>query len=393
MWKRRRSCSERALTPPRLNRYGVTPLSLAALNGNAAVIAALLEAGADVNAASPEGETPLMAAARNGKVDALRLLLQHGAEVNKKETWRGQSALMWAAGEGHAPAVKALIEAGGDLSARSMGGFTPLLFAVREGHLDATRDLIKAGGNPNDKVEVRPAQPRMPPPGGTNTTAARRPAGGDEAPTSALGMSIINGHYELAAALLEAGADANVPDPRGSALLAVADVRSPGIGAGGGSPPSQTGSVDSLTLAKALLEHGANPNARIAWKEIGFDRDNAQTKTAPNIPSGRTYLTFIGATPFFIAAKGGDVELMQLLVAHGADPKLATIQGVTPLMVAAGLGYWDGESPGPLTGVPEARAVEAVKLALELGNDVNAVTRFGGPALEGDPGISCAGTP
>ncbi len=125
---------------------------------------------------------------------------------------------------------------------------------------------------------------------------------------------------------------------------------------------------------------------RIAWKEIAFDRDLAATKLPPNIPVGRNFLSFVGATPFYVAAKHGDVELMKLLVGHGADPKMPTVQGVTPLMAAAGLGFWDGESPGPLTGVPEAESVEAVKMTLELGNDVNAVADFGGPALEGDGG-------
>jgi ankyrin repeat protein len=144
--------------------------------------------------------------------------------------------------------------------------------------------------------------------------------------------------------------------------------------------------VDTLQLAKALLAHGANPNARITWKEIAFDRDLAATKLPPNIPVGRNFLSFVGATPFYVAAKHGDVALMQLLVANGADPKMPTVQGITPLMAAAGLGFWDGESPGPLTGVPEAESVEAVKMTLELGNDVNAVADFGGPPLEGDGG-------
>lgn len=193
-------------------------------------------------------------------------------------------------------------------------------------------------------------------------------------------MAVINGYYELAARLLDLGADPNVPDPRGSVLHALAFMRRPGSG----SPPLPTGSVDTLELAKNLLAHGANPNARIAWREIVFDRDLAATRLPPNIPVGRNFLSFIGGTPFYVAAKHGDVALMRLLIASGADPKMPTVQGVTPLMAAAGLGFWDGESPGPLTGVPEAEAVEALKMTFELGNDVNAVAEFGGPALEGD---------
>jgi hypothetical protein len=195
-------------------------------------------------------------------------------------------------------------------------------------------------------------------------------------------MAVINANYELAGMLLEQGADPNVPDPRGSVLHALAFMRRPGSG----NPPLPTGNMDTLDLARSLLDHGASANVRIAWKEIAFDRDLAATKLPPNIPVGRNFLSFVGATPFYLAAKHGDVALMRLLVEHGADPKMPTVQGITPLMAAAGLGFWDGESPGPLTGVPESESIEAVKLTMELGNDVNAVAEFGGPTLEGDGG-------
>ena len=99
---------------------------------------------------------------------------------------------------------------------------------------------------------------------------------------------------------------------------------------------------------------------------------------------GRNFLSFIGATPFYLAAKHGDVDLMQLLVEHGADPLTPTGQQVTPLMAAAGVGFWDGESPGPLNGTPEQTRLEAVRLAHALGNDIHGVTDFGNTALEGD---------
>lgn len=352
-------------------RYGVTPIALAALSGDPAVVSALVRAGADVNKASPEGETPLMAAARVGKVDLLRPLIEAGARVGDQERWRNQSALMWAAGEGHSAGIAYLVEQRADVHARSKAGFTALHFAVRGGHVDAVRTLLRLGANPDDKVEnAAPATDRY----------GRR--AGVDPPTSALGMAIINAHYEVALALVNAGANPNIPDPRGSVLHALAFMRRPGSG----NPPLKTGQVDTLDLAKALLTHGANPNARIQWREIAFDRDLAATKLPPNIPVGRNFISFIGATPFYLAAKHSDVALMRLLVEHGADPKLPTVQHVTPLMAAAGFGYWDGESPGPLNGVPESEAVEAVKLTIELGNDVNATTDFGGPELEGDGG-------
>jgi uncharacterized protein len=354
-------------------RYGVTPLLLACVSGSAPTVGALLKSGADVNAASPEGETPLMTAARVGRIEALQLLLDHGATVNAQESWKKQSPLMWAAGEGHSAAIKLLVAKGADLHMRSKGGFTPLLFAVRNGHLDAVRTLLALGAEPNDKVDGIAMASMY---GNRGRTAVNEP------PSSALSMAIVNAYYEIAGLLLEVGANPNVPDPRGSMLHALAFMRRPGSGV----PPLPSGNMDTLDLARALLAHGANPNARIAWKEIAFDRDLAATKLPPNIPVGRNFLTFVGATPFYLAAKHGDVALMRLLVENGADPKMPTVQGVTPLMAAAGLGFWDGESPGPLTGVPDAEAIEAVKLTLELGNDVNAVADFGGPKLEGDAG-------
>jgi ankyrin repeat protein len=342
--------------PAAPNRYGVTPLLMAATNGNARMIELLVGAGADPNAASPEGETPLMLAARAGVREAIAALVAHGARVNAKEAWRGQTALMWAAAEGHAAAVKLLVENGADVSLQSKGGLTALLFAVRDGRIDAVRALIEGRANVND----------------------RAPDG-----TSALGMAVINAHYELAALLLDRGANPNIADPRGTVLHALAWMRNPGYAAA--PPRTGTGNLDSLELARRLLEKGANPNVRITWKEIRFDRDLGVVKPPPNISIGRNYMSFVGATPFYLAAKGADVPLMRLLVEHGADPKTPTVQNVTPLMAAAGLGFWDGESPGPESGVPESESLEAVKLAVELGNDVNAKTDFGGIEIEGDP--------
>ena len=186
----------------------------------------------------------------------------------------------------------------------------------------------------------------------------------DAAPdgTSALNVAVVNAYFEVAAVLLDHGADPNAPDARGSALHTLAWLRKPGSDGGNGlgtrsyPPPLPTGNMTALELAKALLEHGANPNARIALKERAFGREGGTSRNPPLIHLGRHLLTFSGATPFYLAARNGDAPYMRLLAEHGADPKMPNVLGITPLMVAAGLDYWEGESAGPFTGVTEAGA-------------------------------------
>jgi uncharacterized protein len=342
--------------------YRITPLSLACTNGDATIIEHLLKAGADANGISEEGQTALMTASLTGKVDAMKILLSHGAKVNTKELVKGQTALMWAASEGNADAAALLIEFGAEVTAKSNGGFTPLLFAVRNGHIDAAKVLLQHGANVNDAV----------------------PDG-----TTALNMAAVNAYFELAKVLLDHGADPNAPDPRGSTLHILAWLRRPGAdgsaGVGGKlkGPPVPTGNVTALELAEALLKRGADPNVRVSWRENRFDKEGGTVKNPPGIDVGRHLLSYVGATPFYVAAQTGDVAYMRLLVASGADPKIPTLQNITPLMAAAGLGNWEGETPGPYTGCPESERLEAVKLAIELGNDINAHADFGDFTMEG----------
>lgn len=346
------------------NQNNVTPLAVAALNGNALMIERLLDRGARVDALAGEGQTPLMLAARNGRPEAVTLLLERGANVNFIEPFRGQTALMWAAGAGNGAAVEVLLTHGASVDAQSKAGFTALLFAVRNAQLDALRVLLDRGANVN---AVAPDK------------------------TSALGMAVLNAYYEVAAVLLEHGADPNLYDPRGSALHTLAWLRKPGasgtaaVGGEAGSVPVPTGRVTSLELARLLLAHGANPNVRIAWQEYRFQKEGGTARNPPDIELGRHLLTYVGATPFYVAAKNGDEPLMRILADGGADPKLTNQFGITPLMVAAGLDYWEGEAPGPHTGVSEAERLIAVKLALELGNDVNARADFGNYPMTGEP--------
>ena len=344
-------------------RYKVTPLGLACTNGDARLVDRLLKAGADPNRTSEEGQTALMTAALNGKPDAVKLLLETGANVNAVEPYKGQTALMWAASEGNAAAADILIAHGADVKAKSKAGFTPLLFAVRNDHPEAAKALLDHGANVNDIA----------------------PDG-----TSALNMAVVNAYFDLAAMLVERGADPNAADPRGSALHTLAWLRKPGsdgaagVGNVGHAPPLPSGTLTALDLAKTLLEHGANPNVRVSWRENTFGKEGGTARNPPNIQLGRHLLSYVGATPFYVAAKNGDVLYMKLLADHGADATLPTKAGITPLMVAAGLDYWQGESPGPFTGVSEAERLEAVKLAVALGNDVNAHADFGNYPMTGD---------
>jgi len=324
------------------NRYGVTPLSLACLNGNAAIVESLLKAGADPNTALPGGETVLMTAARTGKVDAVKALLTHGADAKFKEAQRGQTALMWAAADGNTAAVNELVEFGADIHASTKGGLTPLLFAVREGHIETAKALLKAGADVNE------------------TWKAGRGTG--VSGISAMVLAVANAHYELAGVLLDAGADPNAAAQGWTALHQVTWVRKPGKGDNDPAPEG-SGNLSSLDFVRKIVAKGANVNARMT--------------RSGNV--GRTSMNMMGATPFMMAARTADAPLMRLLAELGADPKLANADNTTSLMAAAGVGtYSPGEDPGT-----EPEVLEAVKVALELGGDVNAVDKNGETAVHG----------
>jgi ankyrin repeat protein len=333
------------------NRYGATPLWLASLNGNATTIGVLLEAGADPSAASDEGETALMVAARTGKVDAVSLLLARGADPNVKEQWRGQTALMWAAAEGYASVIETLVARGADVSARSNGGFTAILFAAREGRIAAVDALIKAGADMNDSLPIRKRPPQNAP-----------PPPPDPGPNVFL-LAAANAHYELAAWLLDRGADPNAAPQGFTALHQVSWVRKAGIAGSNNPAPQGSGTMDSLTFVRKLVAKGATLDTRATKK--------------PNM--GVTTLNSIGATPFLLAARTADAPLMKLLAELGANPQLTNEDGSTPLMVAAGLGTnAPGEDPGT-----EPEVLDAVKVALDLGNDLNVVDKNGETAMHG----------
>jgi ankyrin repeat protein len=346
-----------------VNRYGATPLSEAVVSGNAAMIEALLNAGASPKTLTSEnGETVLMTAARAGNVDAVRMLLDRGADVNAKETYKGQTALMWAASESHPEVVKLLMTHGADWKVRSIdretkpprlsaassispiarGGFTALLFSAREGDIESAKAMLDGGADINY---------------------------GDIDNTTALVVGIMNKQFSFAKFLLDRGADVNVVDAGGrTALYAIVDIRNEDWS----TLPNRKGedSMPSLEILKQILAR--NPNV-----------DAALTRPLPGrsgMDSGDTSLG-AGSTPLMRAARSGDAAAMRLLLAKGANAKLTSKDGNTALLFAAGVGYRDKNTRGS-----EAEAVEAVKVAMEAGLDLNAENTRGETALDGAAG-------
>jgi ankyrin repeat protein len=184
---------------------------------------------------------------------------------------------------------------------------------------------------------------------------------------SPLVMAIVNGHLALAKYLLDKGADPNQVSISGlTALYATIDVQwAPH--AWFPQPSTEQEKVSYLEVMKDLIEHGANVNAPVGEKLWFRSYTNDYTWVDP-----------AGATPLWRAAQSSDIAAMHLLIDHGADPKIASKSGDTPLMAAAGIGWaanWSVNAPYPF--------VDAVKYCVELGNDVNAVDNRGYTALHG----------
>jgi hypothetical protein len=212
------------------------------------------------------------------------------------------------------------------------------------GQSDVVRVLLKAGANVNETVQ-RPA--------GSKTASSRGAL--PRAGMGALALAIVNCHFQLAAELLDAGADPNAAKPGWTPLHAITWVRTPGTGSNKPAPPG-SGRMTSLEIGKKIAEKGANLNARMTQRLNGITRLNT-----------------LDATSFPLAARTDDAELMRFLVGLGADPLLADDDNSTPLIVAAGVGT---SSPGEDAGT-EIEAMEAVKTALELGNDIDALDNNG----------------
>ena len=338
----------------------MTPLHLAAVNGNVGMIRDLLDAGADPNAVLPEGETVLMTAARTGSAKSVELLLDRGADVDARDRWYGESALMWAAAQNHADAVGILITRGARVDSRSslqkitnrragqnilsLGDWTPLMYAARENAIDAGRILVKSGAGLN----------LVDPDGAT-----------------ALVIAIINAHYEFASMLVDAGANPDVVDNEAGmgALYAAVDVHRLAVGHGRPNP-KPVGLMSAVDLVKKMLERGADPNLRLK-KSILQRHHTAGDSTLAE-----------GETPFLRASKSGDIEMMRALAAGKADPKLSMPNGSNALHYAAGLGWRNGSPAAPSYDQgSDEEAVEAIRFLLETGFDIDATNDTGDTAL------------
>ena len=393
------------------NREGATAMQLAATRGSAPMIEKLLNAGVDVNERGLHGETPLMFTARSGNLEALNLLISRRAAVNAKESLRGTTALMWAVEQKHTGAVKLLIQHGADVSVASSpdskggtaylapsiqqraaqeqfirqrrelakelaakdpskdlaasdaaaaaaafgvaqntkgGGLTPLVIAAREDCLECAQLLLAAHADVNQRTRYG---------------------------WTALLTAVQNRHYRLAAYLMDQGADSNIANNGGWTPLYLAiDNRN----IEGGDYPVRQPDMDHLDFIKLLLARGAKVNARICGVESTPQQckgDSTETRTIFTMQ----WLYEDGATPFLRAAQSADIPVMKLLLEHGADPKIATANGDTALMVASGIGWVDGVTYE----WSEADNVEAVKMCLDLGIDPNIRDADGRTALHG----------
>jgi uncharacterized protein len=307
----------------------------------------LLKAGGDVRVSVPETGSLLITAARTGSPDVIKLLLAAGAEVNFAERISGETALMWAAAEGHSDGVKALIAGGANVGAQARDEKTALFFAVRRGDMNSVNALVAAGANVNARI-----QPEETP----NCEVCKQyPPGTKFSPLgdSMLVVAILNANFDVADLLLNKGADPNATGTRWTPLHAL--VRTRNYEETQFPAPKGTGKLDSLEFARHLLAHGANPSARAAGL------------TTKRSSGDQNYEEFKGATPFFLAAKAGDLPMLRLLLAAKADYTTPIETHTTPLMVAAGVGCVTGQWIEP-----EHDILETVKLLVEeLGADVN----------------------
>jgi ankyrin repeat protein len=331
---------------------GVAPLHLAIANRDLATVELLLAAGADATLADRAAETPLMLAARAGDTAIAGRLLAAGATVDARDTEHEQTALMIAAREGHAEVVRLLLKEGADVNARSRAGAvpsfrlpgenagskgvgivrggwpdhgmrapvpgakTPLLYSTRRGDLAITRLLVEAGAD-LELADADGVTPLLNAILNASIAAARGAAGPRE-------------HLAVARYLVERGANVQAADWYGETpLWAAVDVRNLDVNG-----PERDNGIDraaTLELITELLTRGADPNART--------REYPPERRFLTPLGSLSWVDFTGQTPFLRAALAGDVTVMRLLLARGADASIATFAGTTALMAAAGVNW------------------------------------------------------
>jgi uncharacterized protein len=362
-----------------LNRYGLAPLHVAAAAGYAPLARLLLEENASVDLRAKNGETPLMMAARKGCRDCVQALIAHHANVNALEPKLGETALMLAAWNGDVEVVRSLVRAGAQVNVANTvgpmpalkppnlgggshgdgiirggvpehgfrdpraGGMTPLHYAAREGRTDVVKALLASGAH-IDQPESNGVRPLL--------------------------IAILNDHAATARYLIEHGASVNADDWYGrTPLWAAVDSRNVELD---GEINAQTADrAGELELIKLLLAKGANPDARV--------REYVPTRMWLMQGGSLSWVDFTGQTPFLRAALSGDVTTMRLLLDYKANPNIATFGGTTPLMAAAGVNwvYFQTFDEG------QDKLLEAVKLCVSLGQDVNAANSMGIRAIHG----------
>ena len=369
---------------------GNTALSIAIENRDVAMVRLLLDRAADPHTPDVAGETPLMQAARTGSPDIVQAILERGVDVNGREPHYQQTALMIGVRSGSPEVVALLLDAGADVNLQTppgpeprwrlpsevtaskgvgvnWGGFPPhgsrtpiggaktaLLYATRQGNLEITRLLVEAGADieQSDADGTTPLLTAI-----INATTASKPGASTQ-------------HIETAHYLIEQGANVNATDWYGQTpLFAAIDLRNVEVPG-----PVRDNGIDreaAFGLIRTLLERGADPNTRI--KEV------LPVKRWITRLGNLSWVDVTGQTPFFRAAYSGDVSTMKLLLEYGADPNIATFNGTTPLMAAAGVNWTVAQT---FDEGPEA-LLEAVKLAHALGNDVNAQNTLGFAAIHG----------
>jgi uncharacterized protein len=345
------------------NRYGVTAIQLACENGSAAIVTRLLDAGVPATATGPLGETALHTCARSGDVAAAKALIARGAPLEAGESWRGQTPLMWAAAQGHAPMISMLIEAGANPGTRSTvvewsrqrtqeprdkwlppGGLTALLLAARENCVPCIGALV------DGKADINEVDPDR---------------------QSALVLALMNGHFDVAAALIDRGIDVNLKDKVGrTALWAAVDAHT--MPSSNRPAPRETDDeISSLEVVSRLLSRGAEVDAALS-QQIPY-----RTK----LDRGGDGVLGAGTTPLLRAAKAGDVAVVKLLLEKGANAKAATRNGVNGVMMAANVAAREEDMTG--RSKTEREAIETIQLLLAGGADINAADTQGRTAAHG----------